>query len=356
MNIKLNIAPEKCILVDGPASITVNEGNAVILASPIMKGAKIIVEEGKRVPLDCLTKCDITLNLQDNNQFVVLEFSSIPTSWRSVARNSFEKKISKIMVIGEANTGKSSFCTYLSNMLIKKESKTYILDLDLGQSDLGPPTTIGLGMIENLINSIPEAHILYLYFVGSIAPDKVTKKIFEGTKKLTSVGPSNHSMIVNTDGWISDESAVSYKLELIDLIKPDMVIGLGDTTDKILGISNVPTFKAHSPSNVLRRTIEKRRAFRERKFYKYLLDGKTKRYDLKTVIYRGQTERGRNLNYLVGLTNSDGWLLAIGILKELDFKLNLAKIYTNCKGQIHCICEGHLKINEKGEEIPKIMS
>src|SRR5918999_822328 len=49
------------------------------------------------------------------------------------------------MVIGEGDTGKTTLVTALANALVERGFRVAVLDADLGQSEIGPPTTIGLG-------------------------------------------------------------------------------------------------------------------------------------------------------------------------------------------------------------------
>ena len=44
------------------------------------------------------------------------------------------------------------------------------MDADLGQSDIGPPTTVGLGRVRLPVERLGDAEVVGLYFVGSTSP------------------------------------------------------------------------------------------------------------------------------------------------------------------------------------------
>jgi polynucleotide 5'-kinase involved in rRNA processing len=62
--------------------------------------------------------------------------------WRAVVKNIVEhagaKEGLKVLVLGDSNAGKSTFCLYLANRCISAGMKPCIVDSDIGQSDLGP--------------------------------------------------------------------------------------------------------------------------------------------------------------------------------------------------------------------------
>ncbi|MEM2901552.1 MAG: Clp1/GlmU family protein [Candidatus Bathyarchaeia archaeon] len=351
MNVKIKLPAGKSMLVDGPASITFEEGEAQVLGAPVRRREKLLVKDGVRLPLDSIKNCDLTLNIMDERQLIIVESKAIPSSWIDVAAELVKRNLEKVMVLGAVDAGKSSLCTYLSNIFFEKMGKAYILDLDLGQSNLGPPTTLGLGEVRSYIKSLGEACTLALYFVGSNTPHNALNKVFRGVVKLTTVGLTA-PLIINTDGWISDELAVSYKLRLIELIKPKALVALGEEANKLLTASEVTAFKAQTPPYVLRRSREDRRIIRERRFYEYLKNGRPRFFNLKSLTYEGLRDEKESLRSLVGLLNSEGWLLGIGVVKELSLKKCYVKVHTNFDGKVHRIEEGDVKLDDQGREIP----
>ena len=49
-----------------------------------------------------------------------------------------------VLVIGATDVGKSTFCRFLVDSAVDRGLKTVFVDTDVGQSQIGPPTTIGM--------------------------------------------------------------------------------------------------------------------------------------------------------------------------------------------------------------------
>ena len=75
------------------------------------------------------------------------------------------------IVIGEIDSGKSTFCKYLVHTWTTSEIRVGYVDSDAGQSTIGTPVTVGL----NIFNTPPVQHdysnFLELYFVGNTSPE-----------------------------------------------------------------------------------------------------------------------------------------------------------------------------------------
>jgi polynucleotide 5'-hydroxyl-kinase GRC3/NOL9 len=127
--------------VDGPASVRVVSGKAEVLGFSVKDARQIVVREGKRMPLFITETANLDVSLGENAGVEEVEGNTIPQSWIDsieVFRN-FQKKPAVAMIVGKADSGKTSFCTYLVNSLVSANCKIAVLDGDLGQSDIDPP-------------------------------------------------------------------------------------------------------------------------------------------------------------------------------------------------------------------------
>lgn len=66
------------------------------------------------------------------------EFILISLNTTLVKELSLLTKQSKIMIIGEADTGKNNIITTLAHWFLNKSQKVAVVDPDIGQSDMGP--------------------------------------------------------------------------------------------------------------------------------------------------------------------------------------------------------------------------
>ncbi|GAG69828.1 unnamed protein product, partial [marine sediment metagenome] len=53
-----------------------------------------------------------------------------------------------IFLLGQTDTGKTTFAKELIKRYLEKNKKVAFIDSDVGQSTIGPPTTIGLKLIK----------------------------------------------------------------------------------------------------------------------------------------------------------------------------------------------------------------
>jgi polynucleotide 5'-hydroxyl-kinase GRC3/NOL9 len=178
----------------------------------------------KQLPIETTQHANLEIALGKSAEIYEIQGSTIPHSWSLAAEALGEMNQGKVAVIGPTDVGKSTLCVYLVNRLLGQ--KMFIIDADVGQADLGPPTTIGRAASKNSITSltelVPDARI----FIGDTSPGQVKEKLIDGIQRL-STGTEDALTIINTDGWIADPEAIQYKIDLITQTKPDLVIALG---------------------------------------------------------------------------------------------------------------------------------
>ncbi|MBS7657605.1 MAG: Clp1/GlmU family protein [Candidatus Bathyarchaeia archaeon] len=347
--LKLNIEAGKTLLISGPALIKLIEGKCEILGAPL--NFNVLIRKYKQLPITALQPSELEINLGEGASINEINHDAIPDSWNSIIQKILNEK--KVIVIGGVDSGKNAFCTLLVNKFLKVNNQVVIIDVDVGQTEIGPPTTIGLGLIEQPIFCFSNISTKLLFFTGHITPSKVKDKIVFGLKKMFQHHFTfNNPIIINTDGWILGDEAKQYKLELINLISPSLVIGLGE--ESVLKPIFEEAFKPYiilEPSQLVRkRTQEERRALREDSYRNYLRSGKIITLPITQIKVRFFNEQKYECNTLLGLLSEDEWLIGLGIFKELKGKL--MKIYTPIKKEEIKIVEfSEMKINEEGKEL-----
>jgi polynucleotide 5'-hydroxyl-kinase GRC3/NOL9 len=130
----------KTLLVDGPASVTVQSGVAEVFGFHVNVGQRVVVRAGKRLPFAVEEQADFEVALGPEGAVDVVEGDTVPVSWPNAysAVVAIEKKPVTVMVVGGVDSGKTSFCTYLANRLVSRNCRVALVDEDLGQSDIGP--------------------------------------------------------------------------------------------------------------------------------------------------------------------------------------------------------------------------
>jgi polynucleotide 5'-hydroxyl-kinase GRC3/NOL9 len=267
----------KTLLVDGPTSVTLLAGDVEILGAKLRIGSRMIIRKSKRVPFYALTKAEFDVLAGEKGSVNEVEGNSVPESWQAAVKTvlASENKPAVIMIVGAIDVGKTSFCAYLANMALRKKLRVTFVDADLGQSDLGPPSTIGSSQITRPIRDPFETEAEDIQFIGVTSPGSALNEVILGITKMTdkALKLGAELVIVNTDGWVEGEDAVRYKLALAKRIKPSTLIGIQEQSELtfLLGaLPEVQSIAVESSPAVRKRDREERKLLRELGYRKYL--------------------------------------------------------------------------------------
>ncbi|MEM2917311.1 MAG: Clp1/GlmU family protein [Candidatus Bathyarchaeia archaeon] len=287
------VEPNKTLLVDGPASVQMLSGMAEVFGAPLEIGEKIIIREGKRLPFEVKEKTMFNLTLGEGALSEEVDGSTIPISWRKTSEELLlHKPPTIVMVMGGVDCGKSSFCTFLANNALKRRLKVALIDADLGQSDVGPPSTVGCCYVKNFIKDPFDIKAEDAHFVGLTSPSKVVNAVVESLKnfKEKMLQGGAEFVIVNTDGWVEGEEAIEYKVKLTQNVKPNFVVGIeqkNELTPLMMALKETRIYTVESPTAIRRRDKEKRKILRELNYKKYLKGAKVQTFPLSWVKFEG---------------------------------------------------------------------
>ena len=284
----------KTMLVDGPASITLLAGEVEVLGAKLKTGSKLIIRESKRAPFYALTKAEFDVLAGEKGSANDIEGNTIPKSWGDAIQTALniEGKPAIVMIVGAIDVGKTSFCAYLANMALREKRRVAIIDADLGQSDLGPPSTIGFCRITKPIGDPFEIEAEDICFIGVTSPSNALSEVIDGITEMVkkTAKPSIDLLIVNTDGWVEGEDAVRYKLALAKCIKPNMLIGIQEQSELtfLLGaLAEIQSISIESSPAVRKRDREERKILRELGYKKYLKGAAVQSFPLNWVKVTG---------------------------------------------------------------------
>ena len=168
------VESNRTLLVNGPASAKLVSGKAEVFGCPMKVSQRIVVREGKRLPFFAVEKAVVDVSLGANASVAETIGSTIPASWKKPVEAilGLVKRPVVVLLLGAADCGKSSLCTYLLNNLIDGKSKVAVLDGDLGQSDIGPSATIGYALTSKCVADLYDLKLKNAFFVGSYLADK----------------------------------------------------------------------------------------------------------------------------------------------------------------------------------------
>ncbi|CAN5727783.1 Clp1/GlmU family protein [soil metagenome] len=233
-----------------------------------------------------------------------------------------------VFLLGGIDTGKTTFGLELLRRAAAAGVPAAIVDADIGQSTVGPPTTVGLklvsGMTEITKDTVRAAD--GLGFVGSITPRGHLLSLVTATAKLTrrAAAQGCRLVVVDTTGFLSGVSAQTLKFFKMDLIGPDLVVAFerGGELEPIVGITQRFTAAAvvevAMAGEVQPRSVDERAAFREQQFAAYFSSGAS-RWRVKPTVFMPTLPPEFDLALLdglvVGMEDGRGTCVGIGVLE-----------------------------------------
>ncbi|HMK47111.1 MAG TPA: Clp1/GlmU family protein [Methanocella sp.] len=124
------------------------------------------------------------------------------------------------MVLGKTDTGKSTLIRRLS-----EDVPVTIIDSDIGQSDIGPPSVVSRGRLIDGISVMEDG-----YFVGSVTPAGHLLQLIAGVSRMTARA-GDGPVVINTCGLITGDMGRALKTEKINSVKPDMLVLIDQDND-----------------------------------------------------------------------------------------------------------------------------
>jgi len=200
-----------------------------------------------------------------------------------------KNEIRKILFIGASDTGKTTLIQEITNFFLKEKKKVFILDSDIGQSHIGPPTTVGFAEVKREFLDFSQLKIEKFYFVGSIAPAGNLLSLLVGIKKMDeSIPKYGEKIIIDTTGYIKDNSALYLKIHKIEILRPDFIFLLNkanevEEIENFIKFFSIPFLKIQIPLNFPTKTMEERSAYRFKKFKEYFSNSRIEKIDIEKL-------------------------------------------------------------------------
>jgi polynucleotide 5'-hydroxyl-kinase GRC3/NOL9 len=323
-----NLGQGHTLLLKGPASIRAKRGDAECLGAPINSENWTIIEETRQEPIYATDNTILEIRRGSGSSWTVVQESTVPMAWNEAA-HVLERQRGVCVIIGEVDSGKSSLCTFLANKCLDETGKVGVVDTDVGQGDIGPPTTISSSVVRAPIIGLHKATAEVSFFVGdtspSLVPDKVVTLATRLKKRITS---SAEIVVVNTDGWLAEFNALRHKQMLLEEIQPDLVIALSrsdEIIDPLLDRVRFASLKLPSSSFARARSKEERKKARDAGYRRFLQgshkldvgqETRVRMFDQleQTVFLENRRFRGS----VVGLLNQNEELLNIGRINRVE--------------------------------------
>jgi len=263
------------------------------------------------------------------------------------------------MVMGGSDTGKTTLIEDLLELLLPA-FRVGVVDADLGQSHLGPPTTIAWGMVEKKFEGWENLVVKDFYFVGATSPSGNLLPMITGVKIIHDKARAQvQKILLDTTGMIRGGPARVLKRCMIDIIEPRIILALQrtDELEHILigfkGMTIPKIYRMKVPVSIKQKNYSERVSYREQRFKAYFESAQSLVLAWDRIGLGGIVSEEYLHNRLICLRNREGRNLALGIVDEVDGRMRSISVYTplNKEKEIRGILWGKLRIDLEGKEV-----
>lgn len=265
----------------------------------------------------------------------------------------------RIFVIGGIDSGKTTFSVRVARAALDAGHTVAIVDADLGQSTIGPPTTVGLKLVRTPEDLEPHAFSQAdgLSFVGSVSPRGHFLPLVTGTAKLVmrAIEMGARLIVVDTSGLIGGVAGQVLKLTKAELCRPHHVVALasGGELEPIVGVLkrflSVDVVELGVHPDIRMRSVDDRAAYREQKLADFL-GPEVHRWRVKPTVFHPSLPPGFDLSLLdgllVGVDNGHGECLGLG---TVEFRDNALRLITPVAEGVRALRLGSARVTPEGK-------
>jgi len=299
--------------------------------------------------------------------------AAYPSEWSAFIDSLPPRGLGKVMVAGQSDTGKSTLCVLIANRCLSTAGEVHLVDADVGQSSIGPPTVIGLGRSSRHLLRLTDAEFVQGYFAGDTSPAFCIDEVIEGTRLMVQEAQRmGETTILDTCGLVAGPLGEYLTRQILTAVRPDLVVilereeelsYLKGTGNKIVRLPALPAGK---------KDLQARRAFRLSQYLSALRQSKIVKYDLASMTVEGYLARrarrrglaqdgnplrSSNLTCndlvnmkqaIVGLHRGERYV-ELGVIDSVDCDEEAIRILTTCASEVDRVIVGNLRLGDAGE-------
>jgi polynucleotide 5'-hydroxyl-kinase GRC3/NOL9 len=233
-----------------------------------------------------------------------------------------------VVLVGGLDTGKTSLSRSVLTAAVEAGRPAALLDADVGQKTVGPPATVTLKMVRSAADLEPGSLAVAdeMSFVGSTSAQGHLLPVVAGVARLHRRAKDEGAdlVVVDTSGLVSGITGQVLKYHKVELLEPDLVIGLqrGEELLPLLGViqrffpTQVVPLGVHP--DVVPTTVDRRADNRERAMRAYF-SGDLHRFRVKPTVFMPALpplfDVPKLHRMLVGLSNGAGAYTGLGYLE-----------------------------------------
>jgi polynucleotide 5'-hydroxyl-kinase GRC3/NOL9 len=147
--------------------------------------------------------------------------------WREIIESLAETG-GKTLILGGTDSGKTTFCTLLVNATLEQKKQICVVDADIGQSEIGPPGCVSLGIPESPISALSQVPPSRIAFIGATSPRHHLLEHAVAVREMCDSAMASHPfmLLIDTTGMIQGPAARRLKQGKITLIQPDHIVAI----------------------------------------------------------------------------------------------------------------------------------
>jgi len=262
------------------------------------------------------------------------EAAIVPEAWSAIDLSILR---GTLLVIGASDTGKSTFAGWLFDQLVQTGNKVAFLDGDVGQSNLGPPTTLTLAL--SALDVPHDGPDVVRWFVGDVSPRGHMLPLVVGAGRLVQRASESgaETVVMDTTGLVDlAHGGVPLKHALVDQLQPTTLFAFqrtGELEPILAPLRRLPrprVVELPVSDAVHQRDVGTRQVHRADAFRRYFERAGIMRLPLRgRAVFNGSVFAPRRL---LALQDADGFTLALGVIvtydearDELDVRTPLTK-------------------------------
>jgi polynucleotide 5'-hydroxyl-kinase GRC3/NOL9 len=248
------------------------------------------------------------------------------------------------VIVGAADTGKTSLTARLATALAAAGARVAVVDADVGQSEIGPPTTVGLGAVTGPLGRLADVALVALEFIGDTSPVRHIARTADASGRLVrrALAEAYGHVLVDTGGLVEGRLGLALKRAKLRAIDPDLVLVVqrreeSEPLARMLEAAARPVVvRVPAAPAARRRTQTERRLHRERALERYMRDARVVEIAVERTEAGGELADGQ----LVGLYGAEGETLGIGRVRAIDVARGRILLDTPARGPVARIVPG----------------
>lgn len=192
---------------------------------------------------------------------------------------------------GAPDTGKTTLAAFLASFCHDRDVPAAVVDADVGQSDIGPPGTVAMALVDRIAASTQQLPMRSGYFVGSISPAGSEMILAMGTHLMVreARGAGAEMIIVDTTGAITEPGGRRLKYLKFELLRPKYVLVLQRRDEMrhmlgtVRGRRGTRVIELPVLPGVRRRSRSERRHLRQQRFSRHFSGAVRRQFSLERL-------------------------------------------------------------------------